>query len=145
MWPTPLDALYNRNWFREDNGEKLAPVSGANPLVHEVFIVQLVEYVPQLKELLDEHLKDNGELLPHYFFGDLTRYAVEQVKKGATKAYEPLARLLIFLEDGLKSGNADVKNLILASFVENLADEPEAREQIKKMAGPNLAKALETA
>jgi hypothetical protein len=43
----------------------------------ETFVREIVERFPKLSPLLREHLHDNsGELLPHVFFGDLTRYAV---------------------------------------------------------------------
>ena len=42
----------------------------------ESLISTLVLEIPELRPMLDGHLRDNdGELLPHVFFGDVTRWA----------------------------------------------------------------------
>ena len=42
----------------------------------EAFVRRLAGAWPGLRELLDEHLRVNfGEVLPHVFFGDITRWA----------------------------------------------------------------------
>ena len=42
----------------------------------EAVVTQLVKDFPVLRPLLDEHLEENGELLPHVFFGGLTDWLV---------------------------------------------------------------------
>ena len=45
----------------------------------ESLINTLVVEIPELRPMLDEHLHDfDGELLPHLFFADVTRWAEEQ-------------------------------------------------------------------
>jgi len=40
-------------------------------------IERLLASVPDLRGVYDEHISDNDELLPHVFFGDVTRFAIE--------------------------------------------------------------------
>ncbi len=105
------------------------------------FIKNLVTEVPELKPLYDEHLKDNfGELLPDFFFGDLTRYVVAQVQEGHIEDGSTVKRILNTLEDGLD--RKDIDELIVTSFVENLSDQEEMAARIKEIAGPNLRQLL---
>ena len=43
-------------------------------LKYEQFIEYVLAKVPQLRAVHSEHLKDNDELLPHVFMGDVTRF-----------------------------------------------------------------------
>jgi len=93
----------------------------------------------------DEHLADNGDLLPHVFFGDVTRYGSSLAREDADA--KELDRLLADLDDALSDGEADdeVTNLIWVSFVENAQgvsgeDEDALRRQLRRY--PHLASAL---
>jgi hypothetical protein len=44
------------------------------------YVRNLVRLVPSLLPAMDEHLKDNDEMLPHVFFGDLTRVVINMQK-----------------------------------------------------------------
>ena len=37
------------------------------------FCEMLADEVPEIKTIINEHLRDNDELLPYVFFGDVTR------------------------------------------------------------------------
>ena len=88
------------------------------------FIGWLVERHPPLAPIRDEHLADFGELLPHVFFGDVTRYASSLAREGADAS--DLDRLLTDLDRALTAGEAhdEVDNLVWVSFVENAQGVP---------------------
>jgi hypothetical protein len=94
-------------------------------------LADLVASEPALQPVLDEHERDNGELLPHVLFGDITRWVVEHPAN---------PRLLGVLERHLGDGDAYVRDLLLASFVENLLDEP--IDHLRDSLGPRLSAAL---
>lgn len=103
------------------------------------FTNRLIAEVLDLQIIYDQHMKDNDELLPHVFFGDLTRYVIE---KAQIKEDESVSKILGLLEDGLSQNNAEIKNLISASFVENLIDEKETVVLLREVAGPKLLEEL---
>ena len=87
---------------------------------------QLAREFPGIGALLEEHLADNGELLPHVFFGDLTRYVIAGNRDQAAVVQS--------LEDTMSSGVASIEELIGVSFVENI----ETREELEQaLAGVN--------
>jgi hypothetical protein len=95
-----------------------------------------------LAPLLDEHLGDHDELLPHVLFGDVTRYASALARRGDL---DDLSGLLSDLDGALDDSDDEVDNLISVSFVENAQgvagdDEAELRRQIRRH--PNLARQL---
>ncbi len=109
------------------------------------FVAWLVGRNADLAPILDDHLAGNGELLPHVFFGDVTRYASTLARGGADG--DLLDKLLTDLNDSLSEGtqNDDVDNLIRASFVENAQGvEGDADEQLRRRlrSYPSLAAAL---
>jgi hypothetical protein len=82
----------------------------------------LAETVPALKDLLTEHLDDNdGDLLPHVYFGDLTRWVSAEL---STDPDSPAVRkVLAELDDAAANGSDDVVELVTVSFLENLDDD----------------------
>lgn len=98
----------------------------------EDFVRELVSIEPELEAELSEHIDDNDGVLPHLFMGDVARWAV---RSGSTVVGKPrLERLLGFLEDAYGDGTSDTANVIAASFVEFMVDEP----GIVAMFGPKL-------
>jgi hypothetical protein len=99
-----------------------------------------------LGALLEEHLRDNkGEVLPHVFFGDATRYILSLVgssKKAGLSPRRELRDILAYLEEPYSGGDSEVQELISASFLENLPRIDEAVSQIRQMLGPNLRRKL---
>lgn len=112
---------------------------------------RLVEQFDALRPMLREHLSDNfGEVLPHLFFGDITRYAVSRTieAQGATvqarKAIQQeLDELLHTLEQVYSEGNEELEELISVSFLENLPREAEPGSDIRLRLGPLLRQQLE--
>jgi hypothetical protein len=88
----------------------------------EDFARRLVAEVPELKPVLAEHLEDNfDELLPHVFFGDVSRWAESEV--AADPADPAVQRLIDELSTGFTDGAPEVRDLITVSFLENLDDD----------------------
>jgi hypothetical protein len=104
-----------------------------------ILVVHVAAQSPQLDALLEEHLQDNrGELLPHLYFGDVTRRFEELWKERS----DPLAsgeirRILDQLEQGLALEDEYVQNLIAVSFIEDLwALWPDP--EFEKLLGPKM-------
>ena len=105
------------------------------------FINDLLRRLPQLKPLYDEHLADNDMLLPHVFMGAVTRFVIVEVEKSASREF--LEELMDYFEAGLEHGAEQIKELIVVSFLENLADDTVALERLKPLFGPRLRKEVE--
>ena len=114
----------------------------ANASETKLLTMELLRNVPELGSIYDEHMRDYEELLPHVFFGDVTRYVVEQVRSGATGSRSSVARIVHALEEGLVKGNEDVLELISVSFLENLAAYDDVFIALKQIAGSHLVKAM---
>lgn len=97
----------------------------------DAFVDRLTRMEPLLKPALDEHRKDNDGVLPHVFMGDVARWAIRMTDSSET---ERLRRTLDFMEHEYGDGKSDVANVIGASFVEYLVDEPAVVRQF----GPRL-------
>jgi hypothetical protein len=76
------------------------------------FCEMLVDEVPEIKTIMNEHLRDNDELLPYVFLGDVTRCVLSN----------NTARMNIvdFLERHFHRLGPAIENLIAVSFVENI-------------------------
>ncbi|MGH8990162.1 MAG: DUF7674 family protein [Acidimicrobiia bacterium] len=112
---------------------------------------RLVGKFPVLEPLLREHLADNfGEVLPHVFFGDLSRYVVatfDRTSHGRSTVESPdaaqLRQLIGELDEAFVAGPDEVSELIAASFLENLPREGETGEGVRALLGPRLRSELE--
>jgi hypothetical protein len=107
--------------------EHYVPSAGAE------FAAGVADAAPSLRPLLDGHLTDNAELLPHVLFGFVTEAAHRLARRSDREAVEELGRLLGYLESGLASRDPYITELIRDSFIENVqprADYPELRSQI---------------
>ncbi|WP_412745542.1 hypothetical protein [Krasilnikovia sp. MM14-A1004] len=78
----------------------------------------VVEAVPELREALAEHVRDNDEVLQHVFFGcDLVPFVVAAWKQGDT---ELVGRCLEVLEAAMASPDPRTRELVSVSFVEQV-------------------------
>lgn len=85
----------------------------------------IVQGVPELQPVLAEHVEDNfGELLPHVFFGDLTRWLNAEVAARPTS--DAAGRLLWALDQAYANGDDDIRELVTVSFLEILDDDSPA-------------------
>jgi hypothetical protein len=105
------------------------------------FIEELLRRVPQLKAIYDEHLTDNEMLLPHVFMGDVTRFIIAEAE--TPRSQGALRTLLEHLENGLRTGSDEVKELIVVSVVENLIGETKALMILKPLMGSSLKAEVE--
>lgn len=96
-------------------------------------IAALLRAEPALKAVLREHLADNGELLSHLYIADVTRWLV---------ANGPGAPVLAVLETALVDGDAEVRDIILASFIENIEQDEPSYQPLRSALGPSLRKAV---
>ena len=86
---------------------------------------------PMLQPLLEKQQHENAELLAHVLFGDITRWVT---------SHPVNPKLLSALERHLTEGDASVRDLLLASFIENLLGEP--IEHLRGSLGPQLTRAF---
>jgi len=105
-------------------------------------VKQLLERVPELQPAYEEHLRDYDEVLPHVFFGEVTRYVVVRVRAGEIGVSSPVGRILDFLERCAASGDEQVEELVWVSFLENLVEYDDVLLALRGLIGPNLAKGL---
>ncbi len=113
----------------------------------ERFVHDLVNKIPALRRLLDEHVSDNDALLPHVFMGDLTRFVVQSYKGGYQQESPEndigdLPCILSHLEQGMMSRNKEVQELVAVSFLENLDESDKSLRDLESMLGPALANEL---
>jgi hypothetical protein len=102
------------------------------------FVQELVERFPALHSLLREHLEDQcGELLPHVFMGDVTRYFVDAYDAGMPRRQEVQA-MLDYLDERLAHADDDTQELVAVSFVENLPQEGETATGLRRLMGHAL-------
>lgn len=100
-----------------------------------ILVTTLVDAAPELKPLLSEHIQDNDELLPHVFFGDLTRFVQTEVER---ENFSPVKRILDVLEDAAKSTDPAIRDLLGASFLENLELDARGWQEMLRLAGPAM-------
>jgi len=111
------------------------------------YVEWLVSRHRDLAPTLEEHLTDNGELLAHVLFGDVTRNAADLARRATAEpeADAELIRLLGDLDAAiLPEGQEDdpVNNLVWASFVENASTDADEPLRTRLRSFPNLARAL---
>ena len=110
------------------------------------FVTSMVAHFPGLKALLEEHVKDNlGEMLPHVFFGEVTRYMLSLVLAASSGGLLPrneLRDILHYLEEAYATGDDELRELITVSILENLPRPGDAGAEIREMIGPNLTRQL---
>lgn len=92
------------------------------PITYATVVDHLLTAVPGFEDVYERHLSLYDEVLPHVLFGEFTRFLVEAHTSGRS---ETVDRGLRFLESALRDGDALVKSLVSASFVENCLDSPD--------------------
>lgn len=110
-----------------------------------IFINSLADRFPDLKSLLEQHLKDErGELLPMAFvLFDVTRYFVDLINSGDPQSLVTAEAMLQFFEehyDFEEKSEAGVSGIIQISFMEAMWMEGLATKEIGDMLGPRLKK-----
>ncbi|GAA2114883.1 DUF7674 family protein [Actinomadura alba] len=108
-------------------------------LTYERIADQLVAEIPEFDEHLEMHLFNNGELLQHVLFWDLTNCVLDAHRRGHGELVD---RCLEFLPRALASSDRDLRALIVTSFVENVGPwDPAVRDFISSRPEPLRAQA----
>ena len=92
----------------------------------------LISAAPGLEAVRQEHLADNNELLPHVLFGNITRWVVE---RGPTRE---VLDVFGVLERHITTGDEDVQEVIVLSFLYNLLGEDPGERAIRAAFSPRL-------
>ena len=81
------------------------------------FLRSLADEAPEVRDLIDEHLRDqSGELLLHLLVADVRRAAVDPFQRSDG---DLLRRLPDLLDRALREGDERVENAVAVSFVED--------------------------
>lgn len=105
-----------------------------------VLVERLVEHFPALQDLHEVNLSNNGALLPHVLFWDVTREVLRSYL-GRTSVLPDWEALLGFLEAEYSRGDAQLKEVIVTSFLDTLPPAGEEGHDIVHRLGPELAAA----
>ncbi len=111
---------------------------------YETIVGKVIEEAPDLRSLYEEHLRDYGDIIPHVFFGDLTRY-VQGAFSGlpSSPARQISLKIIALLERAMLSDDEKLHELVSTSFLENLDQDGEAFNDIRANLGPTLKRELE--
>jgi hypothetical protein len=94
------------------------------------FCEELAETFPDLGNILNEHLAEYDELLPHPFMADVTRYVL---KDGPQRV-----GIVQHLENAFKCRGEGIEELIAVSFVENIETRDELNIALNGVTNTNL-------
>jgi hypothetical protein len=104
------------------------------------FCDALVTEFPELEPNLAEHREDmEGETLPHVFMADVTRWFMERYRAGESRSAKALTD---WFDSQYPTADADVRNVIDVSFLENLPWPPDPDAMVSKLLGPHLHQTL---
>jgi hypothetical protein len=134
----PNDSPYYEMYY--GHGLAIAHViandQGVAVLSPKALVDRVVAVVPGLLGLLGKHRADNDELLPHVFFGDVTRFVVSGFSDHPERRADA-EKILALLEEAVASPDEEVQNVVSVSFCENLLGE-KPLEAIRAAMGPRL-------
>jgi hypothetical protein len=97
------------------------------------WVTKLVDAVPRLRPVLQEHERLYDEVLPHLFFGEVAPWAENELATAGQSS--DLLALLDIVDQGYISGDAEFRNVLEASFVEDLGEE----SPVLDLLGPHLS------
>lgn len=99
--------------FDPDNpdAEKLVPPSERR------LVERLVTRAPELRPSLDEHIADNDTVLPHVYFGDLTRWTIVDYQAHSERESGGWRDVVAFLEDEYDDAGFPAQAVIEQSFL----------------------------
>lgn len=92
--------------------------------MNKEFMLELAALSTDFRSILSDHLKDNGELLPHVLMGDFARFVTLAAENSMMNSEKQLPAasiaLLLAMEQQYTDGNVDLQEIIVVSFIENL-------------------------
>ena len=107
------------------------------------WVEDLVAAFPVLADLARQHVDDHGELLPHLFCGDLTRWLLASYGRADSEEHRDVVRVLAFVEDSF-SQRPEVQNLIAVSILENFPRSGDPNDGIRTLLGSTTSEELES-
>jgi hypothetical protein len=90
--------------------------------------------------MLQEHLDDYDGLLPHVLLAEVTRWVIQRFDADA--ADDLLRQVLDFIESAFEDAKSEDRELIVASFLENLPRPGQAGAEVRAMLGSALQEQL---
>lgn len=110
------------------------------------FLSTLLRVAPELIPMYEEHLTDHGEALPHVFMGEVSQYVIRSFESAFEPPGEPhdevLQNILTAIENALRDGSDETRDVISASFVENIAQAAKAHPGVRSRLGNSLQREL---
>jgi hypothetical protein len=104
------------------------------------FIGALCHRFPMFMPILQQHLDDFDGLLPHVLMGDVTRWVVHRFSADA--ADRTLREVLEFIESDFEGAPGEDRELVTASFLENLPQSGQDGAGVRALLGPALQEQL---
>lgn len=106
-------------------------------------MAQFIENVPFARPVYEQHLRDNGEVLPHVLMADFRRMFVNLVEAGND---DDVKRFLQAIETLASSPADSIRNVVDVSFIEDLVlgdrGEVGALNAVREKLGPATAAQL---
>jgi len=100
----------------------------------ECAIRNLVAQFPMLVPILEENIKDNGEVLPHLVMSDIVRWMAEHAQTDR----DVCRGVMEWMEEQMVDGKEAVQNMVAVSGVEMLPDPGEPGDVLRTFLGPEL-------
>ena|SRR2546426_12836162 len=116
-------------------------------LTAEQLFKRITMAAPGFKAVVDEHMRDNDELLAHVLMSDLLRYIASHFTGLSTvPAVPPTAAevrtMLQVLDAAMENANSATENAIAVSFIEGIESEP-FLNRLAPLLGPRLRAELD--
>ncbi len=89
-----------------------------------VFMESVIDTLPELRDVADDHVLYFGEMMPHILMWDFAKVFLSKVIESPLDA-SFVRKFLAKMESGYSSGVDNVKGLVVVSFIENLMGEYE--------------------
>lgn len=112
------------------------------------FMSSLLAAVPEFTATYEEHLVEYGGLLPHVLMGDFTRWFIELFRQSlrdstdSAQARHQLYEVSRLLDAAWDQSSPKVRELIAASFLENLHQARDDYRGVTGILGPQLTRKL---
>lgn len=104
----------------------------------EDMIHRMTAKFPQLEQVYDDHVENEGVLLPHLFLWDVVAELVETFSRHDSDGLD-WQGVLAFFGDEFDSGDKEIVTLISTSFLPQLPHPHQAGHELIRYLGPSLA------
>jgi len=104
------------------------------------FLNLLLQRLPELERLHEEHIKDNDVLLPFVFLSEIVRYLEANYENDLDAKF--LEELISLLNASFEEADDELKELISVSFLENLSKDNDIYQILKNNFSNALKKEL---